>query len=72
MEADFDAETIRAHSLRFSAERFRDEFKQYVQARWREHAARVGGPGARALPPAIAMAVAPTKKQRDLAGAVAV
>ena len=41
MEYKFDPEAIRAHSLRFSTERFRTEFRQYVQARWNEHLKKI-------------------------------
>jgi glycosyltransferase involved in cell wall biosynthesis len=37
IENSFDHEVIRAHALKFSTERFRDEFKSYVRARWVEH-----------------------------------
>ena len=37
IEDSFDHEAIRAHALRFSTERFRDEFRNYLHARWIEH-----------------------------------
>jgi glycosyltransferase involved in cell wall biosynthesis len=33
----FDPIQIRAHALRFSTQRFRDEFRRFVLARWAEH-----------------------------------
>jgi glycosyltransferase involved in cell wall biosynthesis len=51
MQTQFDPEVIRAHALRFSTERFRDEFRRYVYARWREHIQTVGTPDRRAALP---------------------
>jgi glycosyltransferase involved in cell wall biosynthesis len=56
VEAGFDPATIRAHSLRFSTERFRREFRLYVGTRWQAHIARLRQPY-RPSPPA---APAPT------------
>jgi glycosyltransferase involved in cell wall biosynthesis len=42
--SDFDAETIRAHALRFSTERFRREFKDYVLAKWQDHKQKIQVP----------------------------
>ena len=44
MEAEFDPEVIRAHSLRFSAARFRSELRQYVDAKWHEHVEKLKPP----------------------------
>jgi len=41
IETQFDPETTRAHALRFSTERFRDEFRRYVYARWTEHKRKI-------------------------------
>jgi glycosyltransferase involved in cell wall biosynthesis len=41
IETQFDPETTRAHAMRFSTERFRNEFKRYVLARWSEHKRRI-------------------------------
>jgi glycosyltransferase involved in cell wall biosynthesis len=41
VEANFDPTAIRAHSLRFSTERFRREFSLYVGTRWQAHVARL-------------------------------
>ena len=40
LEAGFDPDTIRAHSLKFSTDRFRREIRDYVDARWKEHQRR--------------------------------
>jgi glycosyltransferase involved in cell wall biosynthesis len=37
IEHSFDPEIIRANAMRFSTERFRNEFTHYVHAKWREH-----------------------------------
>jgi glycosyltransferase involved in cell wall biosynthesis len=37
IESSFDPEVIRAHAMRFSTETFRQEFSQYVHAKWRQH-----------------------------------
>jgi glycosyltransferase involved in cell wall biosynthesis len=37
MEDRFDPVQIRAHALNFSTQRFRDEFRRFVEARWAEH-----------------------------------
>jgi glycosyltransferase involved in cell wall biosynthesis len=42
LESSFEADVIRAHAVRFSTERFRHEFKQYVNLRWAEHRKRIG------------------------------
>jgi glycosyltransferase involved in cell wall biosynthesis len=63
MESEFDPELIRAHSLRFSTERFRGEFRQYVQTKWREHVRKLTPPPVR--PPA-AIVNEPSNTQRDL------
>jgi glycosyltransferase involved in cell wall biosynthesis len=44
IEDGFDPEIIRANALRFSTERFRDEFKQYVYAKWRKHKKNIAVP----------------------------
>lgn len=44
IEGSFDPEVIRANALRFSTDRFRDEFSQYVYARWREHQKNIAVP----------------------------
>ena len=35
----FERETIRKHALKFSAERFKTEVRDFVRDRWREHLA---------------------------------
>jgi glycosyltransferase involved in cell wall biosynthesis len=37
----FDPDVIRANAVRFSSERFRDEFRQYVDTKWREHTKKI-------------------------------
>jgi glycosyltransferase involved in cell wall biosynthesis len=37
ISSSFDPEVVRENALRFSSERFRDEFRRYVAARWEEH-----------------------------------
>ncbi|WP_158921443.1 glycosyltransferase family 4 protein [Acidisphaera sp. S103] len=44
IEDSFDPQIIRENALRFSTERFRSEFKQYVYARWREHKRNIAVP----------------------------
>ena len=44
IEDSFDPQIIRENALRFSTERFRSEFKQYVYARWREHKKNIAVP----------------------------
>ncbi len=44
IEDSFDPATIRAHSLRFSTERFRREFRREVGACWAAHTARLRQP----------------------------
>ena len=44
IEDSFEPAVIRANALRFSAERFRDEFTRYVYARWNEHKKNVAVP----------------------------
>jgi glycosyltransferase involved in cell wall biosynthesis len=39
---DFDPTQLRAHAERFSTRRFRQQFRQYVEARWAEHTEEVG------------------------------
>jgi glycosyltransferase involved in cell wall biosynthesis len=39
MEAEMDPQAIRNHALRFSTERFRREFTEFVLTRWAQHAA---------------------------------
>ena len=39
LETALDPQTIRNHALRFSTERFRGEFTDFVMARWAQHAA---------------------------------
>lgn len=51
LEAGFDPEVIRAHSLRFSTERFRSEFTQYVHTKWCEHSKQLRPRGSPVLPP---------------------
>ena len=40
-EDSFDPLTIREHSLKFSTERFRAEFRRYVDMKWQEHRERL-------------------------------
>jgi glycosyltransferase involved in cell wall biosynthesis len=37
----FDPEAIRAHALRFSTARFRNEFRHYVYDKWHEHTQKI-------------------------------
>ncbi len=37
IESSFDPEVIRAHAMRFSTQTFRQEFSEYVHAKWRQH-----------------------------------
>jgi glycosyltransferase involved in cell wall biosynthesis len=53
IEADFDPKVIRANALRFSADRFRAEFKQFVDAKWADHKKAVATPRTKMLPPEI-------------------
>lgn len=53
LEAGFDHAAIRTHSLRFSTERFRREFVQYVNARWHEHRKRLHPPELPSLQPMV-------------------
>lgn len=38
----FDPQRIRANALRFSTDRFRDEFKRFVEQRWDKHQSKIG------------------------------
>ncbi len=49
----FEPEVVRAHALRFSNDRFRDEFSRYVHARWQEHRQQISIPRRPALAPAL-------------------
>ncbi len=53
IEDQFDPETIRSHSLRFSTERFRREIRAFVDARWTEHRHRLDPPRKRLLFPEL-------------------
>jgi glycosyltransferase involved in cell wall biosynthesis len=44
VEDRFEPEVIRANALRFSTDRFRKQFRQYVYARWQEHKTYVAPP----------------------------
>jgi glycosyltransferase involved in cell wall biosynthesis len=44
IEDSFEPAIIRANALRFSTERFRDEFTRYIYARWSEHKKYVAVP----------------------------
>jgi glycosyltransferase involved in cell wall biosynthesis len=44
MPTKFDPDIVRAHALRFSTERFRTEFRQYVYAKWHEHKCNIRFP----------------------------
>ncbi len=44
IEDCFDPEVIRANALRFSTDRFREQFSRYVYARWREHKKNIAPP----------------------------
>jgi glycosyltransferase involved in cell wall biosynthesis len=46
IEDSFEPAVIRANAMRFSTERFRDQFTRYVYARWREHKKNVAVPEA--------------------------
>ena len=46
IEDSFEPAVIRANAMRFSTERFRDEFTRYVHARWHEHKRNVAVPEA--------------------------
>jgi glycosyltransferase involved in cell wall biosynthesis len=50
IEDRFDPAAIRANALRFSTDRFRGEFRRYVDARWNEHKIRVAVPKATTPP----------------------
>lgn len=39
-DAAFDPQTCRDNALRFSTERFKQQFGDYVESRWREHSSR--------------------------------
>ncbi|HVV94036.1 MAG TPA: glycosyltransferase [Hyphomicrobiales bacterium] len=52
-EDDFDPIQIRAHALRFSTDRFRDEFRRFVLARWAEHQQRLAAASAGAGRPPL-------------------
>ena len=43
IEDGFDKETIRANAIRFSTQRFRAEFAQFVNAKWVEHTESMRG-----------------------------
>ena len=47
VEDSFDPKVIRANALRFSTDRFREEFSRFVYARWREHKKNVAIPETR-------------------------
>jgi glycosyltransferase involved in cell wall biosynthesis len=54
MGGHFDPIQIRAHAMRFSTRRFRDEFRHFVEARWADHQAQLAMPVANAgLPPRV-------------------
>jgi glycosyltransferase involved in cell wall biosynthesis len=44
IEDSFDPQIIRANALRFSTERFRRDFRDYVYAKWREHKKNIALP----------------------------
>jgi glycosyltransferase involved in cell wall biosynthesis len=50
VEDSFEPAVIRANALRFSADRFREEFRRYVDARWNEHEKKLAGPSALTAP----------------------
>jgi glycosyltransferase involved in cell wall biosynthesis len=52
IEDGFDPKVIRSNALRFSTERFRDEFRRYVYARWNEHKKNIAVPKPK-LPPLL-------------------
>ena len=62
IEASFDPQVIRTNALRFSAARFREEIRRYVDARWAEHQKYV-----RPLttPPVAPGAIQPTRGSVD-------
>jgi glycosyltransferase involved in cell wall biosynthesis len=50
IEDSFEPRVIRANALRFSTDRFRDEFKRYVYAKWNEHKKNIAVPEVRLTP----------------------
>jgi glycosyltransferase involved in cell wall biosynthesis len=62
MEYKFDPEVIREHSLRFSTERFRAEFRQYVHARWHEHLKKITATNT-SRPPVVVTGAYPQKRE---------
>jgi glycosyltransferase involved in cell wall biosynthesis len=44
VEDSFEPRVIRSNALRFSTARFRDEFRQYVSAKWNEHKKNIAVP----------------------------
>lgn len=52
IESSFDPEVIRAHAMRFSTETFRQEFSQYVHAKWKQHQRNIRFTPSPARPPA--------------------
>ena len=42
--SSFDPEVARSNALRFSSERFRQQFRRYVDAKWQEHALKIQVP----------------------------
>ena len=60
IQPGFDADAIRAHALRFSTERFRSEFKQYVYDKWDDHMRKIQ------IPRRPVAAVIPIKTSKQL------
>ena len=50
VEHQFEPLRIRAHALRFSTDRFRREFKDFIDARWVDHRSRLVADRTRSLP----------------------
>jgi glycosyltransferase involved in cell wall biosynthesis len=47
LKVKFDPERVRAHAVRFSTERFREEFTRCVQGHWEKHSAKLRRAGLR-------------------------
>jgi len=45
MSDGFDRDVIRAHAMKFSGQRFHDEFRALIQDRWSKHVAELAGVG---------------------------
>jgi glycosyltransferase involved in cell wall biosynthesis len=65
IEDSFDPEVIRMNAKRFSTERFRKEFSQYVYARWQEHKKYIAVPKPTIAPASDDIDYAQVKHQRE-------